>query len=142
MADRNDATVSLASSIGPPGSASEIATPTTSGARRTRVHSSSVKSCLDVMATSWERDTSLREKPSFPCLSEGSPSADDGDRHRLLQACPTGPDGPLSPALLHLVIRDGRSTGMRQRTLQASTVAFLLGLVISVVWSFLHTSGF
>jgi hypothetical protein len=31
--------------------------------------------------------------------------------------------------------------GMRRRTLQASTVAFLLGLGISLVWSFLHASG-
>ena len=52
VADRNDATDSLATSIGPPGSASEIATPATSGARRIRVHSWSVKSCSDVMATS------------------------------------------------------------------------------------------
>jgi hypothetical protein len=52
VADRSDAMVSLATSIGPPGSASEIATPATSGARRIQVHSSSVKSCLDVMATS------------------------------------------------------------------------------------------
>jgi hypothetical protein len=31
---------------------------------------------------------------------------------------------------------------MRQRTFQASAVAFLLGVVISLVWSFLHASGF
>ena len=30
---------------------------------------------------------------------------------------------------------------MRQRTLQASAVAFLLGLVISLVWSYLQASG-
>ena len=52
MADRNDAIVSLATSIGPPGSASEIATPATSGARRILVHSSSVKFCFEVIATS------------------------------------------------------------------------------------------
>ena len=39
---------SLAVSIGPPGSASEMARPATSGARRTRVHSSSVKSVFVV----------------------------------------------------------------------------------------------
>jgi NADPH:quinone reductase-like Zn-dependent oxidoreductase len=58
VADRKVAVVSLATSIGPPGSASEIATPATNGARRIRVHSWSVKSCLDVMATSWERGVS------------------------------------------------------------------------------------
>jgi hypothetical protein len=31
---------------------------------------------------------------------------------------------------------------MRQRTFQASAAAFVLGLVISLVWSFLHTYGF
>jgi hypothetical protein len=35
----------------------------------------------------------------------------------------------------------GAGIGMRQRTLQASTVAFLLGLVISLVWSYLQASG-
>ena len=42
---------SLALSIGPPGSASEIASPATNGARTTRVHSSSGKSCLVVTTT-------------------------------------------------------------------------------------------
>jgi hypothetical protein len=40
---------SLAISIGPPGSANEIAIPATNGARRTRTHSSSVKSLFVVM---------------------------------------------------------------------------------------------
>jgi hypothetical protein len=31
---------------------------------------------------------------------------------------------------------------MRERTFQASAVAFLLGLVISLVWSFMHAPGF
>jgi hypothetical protein len=31
---------------------------------------------------------------------------------------------------------------MRQRTFQASAVAFVLGLLISLVWSFLHAYGF
>ena len=31
---------------------------------------------------------------------------------------------------------------MRERTFQASAVAFLLGLVISLVWSFVHVPGF
>jgi hypothetical protein len=31
---------------------------------------------------------------------------------------------------------------MRERTFQASAVAFLLGLVISLVWSFVHAPGF
>ena len=48
VADFSDALVSLASSIGPPGSAREIAIPATNGARRTRTHSSSVKSLLVV----------------------------------------------------------------------------------------------
>jgi hypothetical protein len=65
-ADRNDAVVPLASSIGPPGSAGEAATPATSGARRVRVRSSSLKSCLDVVATSWQRNTSLGEGRSSP----------------------------------------------------------------------------
>jgi hypothetical protein len=31
---------------------------------------------------------------------------------------------------------------MRQRTFQASAVAFALGLLIFLVWSFLHPYGF
>jgi hypothetical protein len=74
---------------------------------------------------------------------EGSSSADDGDGHRVLQACPTGPDGLVTvPPCSIWFIRDGWSTAMRQRTFQASAVAFLLGVVISLVWSFLHASGF
>ena len=34
--------------------------------------------------------------------------------------------------------RDGRGTAMYQRTFKASAAAFVLGLVISLVWSFLH----
>src|SRR4029453_15987584 len=68
VADRNDAIVPLAPSMRPPGSAGEIATPATRGARRIRVHSSSVKSCLDVMATSWERGTSLDDNRPCPCV--------------------------------------------------------------------------
>src|SRR5215212_8867042 len=49
VADFKDAEDSLASSIGPPGSAREIAIPATNGARRTRIHSSSVKSLFVVM---------------------------------------------------------------------------------------------
>src|SRR5215211_7632335 len=49
VADFKDAADSLASSIGPPGSAREIAIPATNGARRTRIHSSSVKSLFVVM---------------------------------------------------------------------------------------------
>src|SRR3954452_12767507 len=45
----SDAAVSFASSIGPPGSDSEIAMPATNGARLTRVHSSVVKSALSVI---------------------------------------------------------------------------------------------
>ena len=52
------------------------------------------------------------------------------------------PTASLQSRLVVSVIRDSRSTAMRQRTFQASTVAFLLGLVISLVWSFLQTSGF
>ena len=48
MAVRTVAIVSLVASMGPPGSASEIAMPATIGARSTRVHSSSVKSVLVV----------------------------------------------------------------------------------------------
>ena len=44
--------VSFVASIGPPGSASEIAMPATNGARTTRDHSSSVKSLFVVMAAS------------------------------------------------------------------------------------------
>jgi hypothetical protein len=124
----------------PTGSASDIATPTTSGADP--VHSSSVKSRLDVMATSWS-GTPPKGEAVHPVSIAGSSSADDGDGHRLLQACPTGPDGLLrGPHLVHLVIRDGRSTAMRERTFQASAVAFLLGLIISLVWSFVHAPGF
>jgi hypothetical protein len=43
------AAVSLTASIGPPGSASEIAMPATNGARLRRVHSSSVKSAFVVI---------------------------------------------------------------------------------------------
>jgi len=46
------------------------------------------------------------------------------------------------PPLVHLVSRCGWGTAMGQRTFRASAVAFLLGLVISLVWSFLHTYGF
>src|SRR5688572_14769036 len=46
------ALVSLNASIGPPGSASEIAMPARNGARLTRVHSSSLKSVLEVMISS------------------------------------------------------------------------------------------
>src|SRR5215213_11711593 len=49
VADFKDAEDSLASSIGPPGSAREIAIPATNGARRIRIHSSSVKSLFVVM---------------------------------------------------------------------------------------------
>src|SRR5215203_7389205 len=52
VADLTVAIVSLAISIGPPGSASEIAIPATSGARRTRTHSSSLKSLLVVTTLS------------------------------------------------------------------------------------------
>jgi hypothetical protein len=43
------AAVSLTASIGPPGSAREMASPATNGARLSRAHSSSVKSALDVI---------------------------------------------------------------------------------------------
>ena len=46
------AEVSLTSSIGPPGSASEIAIPATNGPRLSRVHSSSPKSALVVIGAS------------------------------------------------------------------------------------------
>ena len=55
VAVRTDAIVSLVASIGPPGSASEIAMPATIGARMTRVHSSSVKSFLVVTYASFRR---------------------------------------------------------------------------------------
>ena len=48
VADLSVAIVSLAASIGPPGSASEIAMPAMNGARTIRVHSSSVKSSFVV----------------------------------------------------------------------------------------------
>jgi hypothetical protein len=35
-------------------------------------------------------------------------------------------------------VEDGRRTAMRQRTFQASAVAFVLGLAISLVWSLLQ----
>ena len=47
---------SLAASMGPPGSANEIANPATMGARTMRDHSSSVKALFDVTAlpsSSW-----------------------------------------------------------------------------------------
>ena len=43
------ADVSLTASIGPPGSASEIAMPATNGARLIRAHSASVKSAFEVI---------------------------------------------------------------------------------------------
>ena len=48
VADFIVAIVSLAASIGPPGSASEIASPATNGARTIRVQSASEKSLLVV----------------------------------------------------------------------------------------------
>jgi hypothetical protein len=36
---------------------------------------------------------------------------------------------------------DGWGTAMGQRTFKASAVAFVLGLVVSLVWSFLHAYG-
>ena len=50
---RRVAIVSLESSIGPPGSASEIAMPAIIGARRTRTHSSSVNAASAVMSNSF-----------------------------------------------------------------------------------------
>ena len=50
MADLIVAIDSFAASMGPPGSASEIAIPATIGARTIRAHSSSVKSSLIVKA--------------------------------------------------------------------------------------------
>src|SRR6266540_1946184 len=67
VADRRDAIVSLVSSIGPPGSAIEIAKPATNGARRIRIHSSSVKSFLDVMATSLGARYQPRRGSALPC---------------------------------------------------------------------------
>ena len=49
---RSVAAVSFTASIGPPGSASEIAMPAMNGARLSCVHSSSVKSVFDVMSAS------------------------------------------------------------------------------------------
>jgi hypothetical protein len=37
--------------------------------------------------------------------------------------------------------RDGWGTAMHQRIFKVSAVAFVLGLVISLVWSFLHAYG-
>jgi hypothetical protein len=54
--------------LGPPGSASEIATPATRGARRIRVHSWSVKSCLDVRAASCERASAVEPAKLFASL--------------------------------------------------------------------------
>src|ERR1700761_8716204 len=52
VALRSVAMVSFVASIGPPGSASEIAMPATNGARTIRAHSSSVKSLFVVTPSS------------------------------------------------------------------------------------------
>src|SRR6187455_2489376 len=58
----SEAIDSLSASIGPPGSASEIARPATSGARPSRVHSSSVKSALVVMSGPYRGTARARER--------------------------------------------------------------------------------
>src|SRR5215212_4502997 len=52
------------------------------------------------MASSWEREHQPREGAVPPRPSEDSSSLDDGDAHRLLQACRLH----RQPALVHLVI--------------------------------------
>jgi hypothetical protein len=37
--------------------------------------------------------------------------------------------------------KTGWGAAMRQRTFHASVVAFMLGLLISIAWSFLHAYG-
>jgi hypothetical protein len=52
-------------------------------------------------------------------------------------------EGSSQPAMS--ASRDSETAGgtaMRQRTFQASAVAFVLGLGISLVWSFLYLHGF
>jgi hypothetical protein len=48
---------------------------------------------------------------------------------------------PRRPALASGQFNRG-GAAMRQLTFRASAVAFVLGLLISLVWSFLHASGF
>src|SRR3954454_7656660 len=65
------ADVSLTTSIGPPGSDSEIAMPATNGARLSRAHSSSVKSALPVI---WHRvchGGELSRRSPWPRASSG-----------------------------------------------------------------------
>jgi hypothetical protein len=92
------------------------------------------------MATSWERDTSL-EKERFPHV------------HRKIHPPWMMATGIVSSKLADCTERPSQvppwciwssrrsEDGMRQRTFQASTVAFLLGLAMSLAWSFLHASG-
>src|SRR5215218_7958911 len=95
VADFKDAADSLASSIGPPGSAREIAIPATRGARRTRTHSSSVKSLFVVMTVAlhaedigWGRpqlgSTRVCRPPAadrFPVVRVGRPTTRGGSYH-------------------------------------------------------------
>src|SRR4051794_13966816 len=119
VADLIIAIASLAASIGPPGSASAIASPATNGARTIRVHSSSEKSFLVVMACPFVRSPwvgvrapaevaprrsvstvapSLATDPAAPpccCDSGGGPPPPPGPQGR---ADPR--PGPSGPALL------------------------------------------
>src|SRR5687768_5838627 len=86
---------SLASSIGPPGSAMEIASPATNGARRTRAHSSSVKSLFVVM-TSPPR-VNRRRQLAWHVIAQhahtGLPTSPVVSQHRATNVDGKGPFG-------------------------------------------------
>jgi hypothetical protein len=83
---------SLASSIGPPGSASEMATPATRG----RVGSGSIPGRCSPVWTSWPPPWAREAKPK---RQQGSSFAEDDERQHLHQACPTGIEAFVQPAL-------------------------------------------
>jgi hypothetical protein len=73
----------------------------------------------------------------------GSSLAEDGERQHLRQAGPTGLEALYSSCVVGIwSFQDGWGGAMRQRTFQAAAVAFMLGLLISLAWAFLHPYGF
>jgi hypothetical protein len=71
VADLIVAIDSFVTSMGPPGSAREIAIPATNGARRTLIHSSSVKSLL---AVTMRAPLAESTPPIYPRMREPMPS--------------------------------------------------------------------
>src|SRR3954447_12095198 len=118
------AIVSLAASIGPPGSANEIARPATNGARTTRVHSSSGKSLFVVTGALFLADAVVDSLHPSGLHCHPEAEAEVGVRPRQRPAQPGSPGVRVSSG--------SASTRSRTRSTSSGEMWAMVDLVRAV----------